>query len=410
MTLEAWVNPAVLTAAGGRSCSRSRPGTSSTACTRTRARSRPNAQVFVAGSDRNVNGTAQVAAEHVDAPRRDLRRRQPPPLRERHAGGRDRADRARSRPRPARCASAATTSGREWFQGLIDEVRDLQPGAQRDRDPGRHGRERQHAGHVGADRPDRPRRDRARSGASTLNWTAATDDVGVARYNVHRGHDARLHAERRQPGRAADRARATPTAGLAAGTYYYRVTAEDAAGNVEPGLERGERARRPRTRRRRRSSVTAPAGGATVAGTTTVVGERDRQRRRRRRPVQARRREPRRRGRRARRTRSPGTRGRRPNGLAHADRGRARRLGQPDDLGARSRHGRQRPLTPPAGLVAGYGFDEGSGASVGDASRQRQHRHALRTRPGCPGKFGSGAQLRRQQRAGSPSPTRPAST
>ena len=56
-------------------------------------------------------------------------------------------------------------------------------------------------------------------------------DVGVARYNVHRGTSARLHPD------AGNRI-AQPTAdayadtGLGTGTYYYMVTAEDAAGNV----------------------------------------------------------------------------------------------------------------------------------------------------------------------------------
>jgi len=65
----------------------------------------------------------------------------------------------------------------------------------------------------------------------TLNWTAATDNVGVVRYNVHRGTTSGF----------------TPTAGnriaqptgttytdtaLAPGPYYYKVTAEDAAGYI----------------------------------------------------------------------------------------------------------------------------------------------------------------------------------
>ena len=68
-------------------------------------------------------------------------------------------------------------------------------------------------------------------GSATVSWTAATDNVGVARYNVHRSTTAglrpRLPTESVSPP-----ARATPTRGSPAGTYYYRVTAEDAAGNV----------------------------------------------------------------------------------------------------------------------------------------------------------------------------------
>ncbi len=68
-------------------------------------------------------------------------------------------------------------------------------------------------------------------GSATVNWTAATDNVGVARYNVHRSTTAGFTP-------AASNRVGQPTgtshtdSGLAAGTYYYRVTAEDAAGNV----------------------------------------------------------------------------------------------------------------------------------------------------------------------------------
>src|SRR4029079_18168917 len=64
-------------------------------------------------------------------------------------------------------------------------------------------------------------------------WTAATDNVGVARYNVHRGTTSGF-----TPSAANRIGQATATsysdAGLAPGTYFYKVTAEDAAGNVGP--------------------------------------------------------------------------------------------------------------------------------------------------------------------------------
>ena len=73
----------------------------------------------------------------------------------------------------------------------------------------------------------------------SLSWTASTDNVGLVRYNVHRGTTPGF-----TPG-AANRSRSRPATsytdtGLAAGTYYYRVTAEDAAGNVGAGLQRGD--------------------------------------------------------------------------------------------------------------------------------------------------------------------------
>jgi fibronectin type 3 domain-containing protein len=68
---------------------------------------------------------------------------------------------------------------------------------------------------------------------ATLTWAAATDNVGVARYNLHRGTTSGFTPS------AANRI-AQPTtspyvdAGLAPGTYFYKLTAEDAAGNVGP--------------------------------------------------------------------------------------------------------------------------------------------------------------------------------
>ena len=65
----------------------------------------------------------------------------------------------------------------------------------------------------------------------TLTWGAATDDVGVTTFNVHRSTDAGFTP-------TPSNRIARPTAalysdeGLAEGSYHYRVTAEDAAGNV----------------------------------------------------------------------------------------------------------------------------------------------------------------------------------
>jgi hypothetical protein len=65
----------------------------------------------------------------------------------------------------------------------------------------------------------------------TLAWAGSTDNVGVARYRVYRSTTSGF-----TPGAANQIG--TPTSagytdsGLAAGTYYYKVTAEDAAGNA----------------------------------------------------------------------------------------------------------------------------------------------------------------------------------
>ena len=68
-------------------------------------------------------------------------------------------------------------------------------------------------------------------GSATVSWTAATDNVGVVRYNVHRSTTAGFTpATANRVGQPIGTSHTD--SGLAAGTYYYRVTAEDAVGNV----------------------------------------------------------------------------------------------------------------------------------------------------------------------------------
>ena len=71
----------------------------------------------------------------------------------------------------------------------------------------------------------------ANGGTVTLTWSASNDDVGVVRYNIHRGTSAGF-----TPSAANRIAQPSSTSygdgGLAPGSYYYKVTAEDAAGNV----------------------------------------------------------------------------------------------------------------------------------------------------------------------------------
>ena len=74
-----------------------------------------------------------------------------------------------------------------------------------------------------------------------LSWTAATDNVAVTHYNLHRGTTSGF-----TPTTANRIAQPTGTSshsdsGLAPGTYFYKATAEDAAGNIEPRLEHGHR-------------------------------------------------------------------------------------------------------------------------------------------------------------------------
>ncbi len=104
-------------------------------------------------------------------------------------------------------------------------------------------------------------------GSASLSWTAATDNVAVVRYNVHRSTVAGF-----VPGvsnRIAQPTGTTYTDTVSAGTYFYRVTAEDAAGNVgAPSNEASATVTSDTTAPT--VAVTAPAGGTTVSGTVTV--------------------------------------------------------------------------------------------------------------------------------------------
>jgi fibronectin type 3 domain-containing protein len=95
-------------------------------------------------------------------------------------------------------------------------------------------------------------------GAVALSWAAASDNVGVVRYNVHRATTAGF-----TPSVGNRIAQPTGTsysdAGLTAGTYYYKVTAEDAAGNVG--------AASPEANATATSDTTAPSAPATLNAT-----------------------------------------------------------------------------------------------------------------------------------------------
>jgi hypothetical protein len=105
-------------------------------------------------------------------------------------------------------------------------------------------------------------------GTAALSWTASTDDTAVARYNVHRFATTGF-----TPGAANKIGQSTTlgytNTGLAAGTYYYVVTAEDVAGNVS-GPSNEAAALVPGDTTAPSVAMTAPAGGATVSGTIAV--------------------------------------------------------------------------------------------------------------------------------------------
>jgi hypothetical protein len=106
-------------------------------------------------------------------------------------------------------------------------------------------------------------------GTVTLAWGASTDDVGVARYNVHRSTMPGFTPD------ALNRIGQTSStsygdSGLAAGAYYYVVTAEDVAGNISlPSNEAGASAGAPDTTPPS-VAITAPPAGSSVSGTVTI--------------------------------------------------------------------------------------------------------------------------------------------
>ena len=77
------------------------------------------------------------------------------------------------------------------------------------------------------------------AGFASLSWTAATDENGVARYNVHRSSTSGFTPT------AANRVGQTTStsytdSGVTPGTWYYKVTAEDGAGNIGPASEEAQ--------------------------------------------------------------------------------------------------------------------------------------------------------------------------
>ena len=115
-------------------------------------------------------------------------------------------------------------------------------------------------GRDAADRAGEPDAPPAASGAATLTWAAATDNVGVAEYNVYRSTAAGFTP------RAANLVGSTAATsftdtGLAAGTYYYVVRAVGRRRQHRAGVGGGVGGRARRTRRRRPCRDHQAAGG-----------------------------------------------------------------------------------------------------------------------------------------------------
>ena len=118
----------------------------------------------------------------------------------------------------------------EWFSGLIDEVRIYnraltQAQIQADMNTP--------LGVTDTQPPSAPANLNASGSLSSvsLSWSASTDNVGVARYDVYRSTTPGFTPA---PGNRIAQPSGTSytDSGLAAGTYYYKVQAEDAAGNL----------------------------------------------------------------------------------------------------------------------------------------------------------------------------------
>jgi hypothetical protein len=105
-------------------------------------------------------------------------------------------------------------------------------------------------------------------GSASLTWGASTDDTGVALYNIHRSTTSGF-----QPSPANRVGQSTSTgytnSGVAAGSYYYVVTAQDIAGNVSgPSNEASVTVSADTTAPT--VTITSPAEMATVSGTIPV--------------------------------------------------------------------------------------------------------------------------------------------
>ncbi len=265
MTLEGWVNPN----AGGDFRTfvvKERPGDLVYGLYSSSETNRPQAQVTIGATPRLLNGTATLptgAWTHLAAT---------------YDGTTQRLYVNGTQVSTLAVAGTIATSNSplkiggnsiwgEWFTGLIDEVRVYNRALS--------------AAEIQADMntsisspdtipPSAPGTLSANGGLGqvALSWGAASDNVAVARYNLHRGTSAGF-----TPSTANRIAQPTGTSytntGLAAGTYYYKVIAEDAAGNVGPASNEASATATADTTPPT-VSITSPAGGSTASGTVSV--------------------------------------------------------------------------------------------------------------------------------------------
>ncbi len=230
MTLEAWVNPTTLNS-WNTVVLKEQPGYYAYGLYANTGSNRPSANAFVAGDDKDVRGTAAVATgtwTHLAAVYDGSFLRL-------YVNGAQSAQLAVTGSIIASTGVlrvGGNTIWGEYFAGLIDEVRiynralsatEIQSDMTRP------------ISNPDVMAPSAPGAVSASGGLSSvsLSWGAASDAVGVVRYNVHRSTTSGF-----APSVANRVAQPSGTSyvdsPLAAGTYFYRVTAEDAAGNVGP--------------------------------------------------------------------------------------------------------------------------------------------------------------------------------
>ena len=106
-------------------------------------------------------------------------------------------------------------------------------------------------------------------GREVLTWSAATDNVAVVRYNIHRATAAPVVPSPANRVGVSVATTYTDT-GFAAGTYFYVVTAEDAAANVGPNSN-GVRATVAADATPPAVTLTAPSQGSILSGVVAVA-------------------------------------------------------------------------------------------------------------------------------------------
>jgi fibronectin type 3 domain-containing protein len=222
--------------------------------------------------------------------------------------------------------------------------------------------------------------------SASLTWNPATDNVGVTKYDVYRSTTPGF-----TPGPGNRIAQPTGTSytdtGLAAGTYYYKVQAEDAAGNIGPSSNEAGATIPDTTPPTVPGNLTATggAGQASLSWTastdnvgvtrydlyrSTTSGF----------------------------TPAPGNRIAQPTGISYTDSGLAAgtyyyKVQAEDAAGNLSGASNQATAivtaAAPTGLVAAYAFDEGSGTTTADRSGNNNTGTLSNTTWSTAGRFGN---------------------